>query len=52
MQDRLAKLIEKLPFYENDEKVDAALITSPINRLYFSGFKSTDGIIFVTREES
>ena len=52
MQDRLTKLIETLPFYENDKKVDAALITSPINRLYFSGFKSSDGAIFITREEA
>lgn len=52
MINRLTRLINKLPYYEKNQKVDAALIVSPINRLYFSGFKSSEGVILVTREES
>ncbi|MFD1031349.1 M24 family metallopeptidase [Metaplanococcus flavidus] len=30
----------------------AALVTSPENRLYFSGFKGSSGILFITAEEA
>lgn len=52
MTKRLMNLVEKLPIYEDNKKIDAALIVSSINRLYFSGFKSSEGIIFVTLDES
>lgn len=43
----LKKLIEGLP-----EQIDAALILSDINRRYFTGFPSTAGILFVTRDQA
>lgn len=52
MTKRLMNLLEKLPIYEDDKQIDAALIVSSINRMYFSGFKSSEGVIFVTRGES
>lgn len=52
MTKSLVNLINKLPLYDDDKKVDAALIVSEVNRRYFSGFKSSAGLIFVTRAES
>lgn len=52
MDDRLINLIKNIPEYENDIKIDAALIVSPINRFYFSGFKSSEGFVLVTREKT
>lgn len=40
----LSKLISTLP-----EKLDGVLIISEINRRYFTGFPSSDGILLVTR---
>lgn len=51
MISRLERLMKKLPFYECDKKVDAAMIFSEINRMYFSGFKSSNGVILLTRNE-
>ncbi len=51
MISSLERLVEKLPFYECDKQVDAAMIFSETNRMYFSGFKSSDGIILLTRNE-
>ena len=35
-----------------DSKIDACLITSPENRRYFTGFESSDGALFVTRDNA
>lgn len=52
MNNRLLNLIKNIPQYEDDIKIDAALIVSPVNRFYFSGFKSSEGFVFVTKEET
>lgn len=43
----LDKIIKKLP-----KKVDGLLITSPENRRYFTGFDSSDGFLFITKNGS
>lgn len=48
MVDKISKLIEKIPLKTGQ----SALITSPVNRRYLSGFKSSDGWIFITPDES
>lgn len=48
MVDRISKLREKIPLKAGQ----AALITSPVNRRYLSGFKSSEGWIFITPDES
>lgn len=48
MVDRISKLREKIPVKAGQ----AALITSPVNRLYLSGLKSSKGWIFITPDES
>lgn len=50
MTGRLNNLMNKLQ--KQTESFDAALITSEINRLYFTGFKSSAGLVLVTRDES
>ncbi|WRS27925.1 Xaa-Pro peptidase family protein [Oscillospiraceae bacterium MB08-C2-2] len=45
MENKLEVLIEKL---EGD--MDAALITSPINRRYYTGFNSSAGVVVATRK--
>ncbi|MEA5011637.1 MAG: Xaa-Pro peptidase family protein [Angelakisella sp.] len=45
MKNRIAGLIERLP-----EDVDAVLITSSINRFYFTGMHSSAGTILVTKD--
>lgn len=44
---RLGELLSRLP-----EEIDCALITSDINRRYFSGMRSSAGIIAAFREET
>lgn len=46
MQERLAKLQQAMP-----EEMDAALITSPLNRRYYTGFPSSAGVVVVTRQQ-
>lgn len=48
MVDRISKLREEIPVKAGQ----AALITSPVNRRYLSGFKSSEGLIFTTPDES
>ena len=48
MVDRISKLREKTPL----NAWQAALITSSVNRRYLSGFKSSEGWIFITPDES
>lgn len=43
----LEKFIEKLP-----NNVDGALIVSPENRRYFTGFEASDGFLFATKNGS
>ncbi|WP_312641942.1 aminopeptidase P family protein [Hydrogenoanaerobacterium sp.] len=45
MKNKIERLMQNLP-----EHIDAALITSEQNRLYYTGFPSSAGILFVTRE--
>lgn len=52
MINRLENFAKMLPSYEADRYIDAALIVSPVNRFYLSGFKSSKGIVFVTRDIS
>ena len=47
MNSRIVKLIDK--FYDD---IDGVLITSDINREYFTGFKSSSGILLITRERA
>lgn len=44
---RIAKVAASLP-----ENVDAAIVTSEINRRYICGFLSSDGYVVITREKS
>jgi len=43
--------IDKLRQFLKKENCDAAILTSGPSRLYFSGFKGTDGYLFITAEE-
>lgn len=45
--DRIKKLSQMLP-----EDIDAALITSDVNRRYYTGFVSSAGALLVTRKEA
>ena len=47
MKDRIRELVKVLP-----EGVDAVLVTSPCNRYYFTGMRSTAGTLLITREAS
>ncbi len=44
MKKRCDKLIAKL----REKNIDAAIITSPVNRRYFSGFTGSNGVVIVT----
>ena len=44
MKKRCDKLIAKLC----EKNIDAAIITSPVNRRYFSGFTGSNGVVIVT----
>ncbi len=48
MRDKISKLIKKVPLGADE----AALVISPVNRRYLSGFKSSEGLIFITQDES
>ena len=48
MFDIISKLIEKIPLKASE----AALVSSSVNRRYLSGFKSSEGLIFTTPDES
>ena len=45
--DRIKRLSQQLP-----ENIDAALITSDVNRRYYTGFVSSAGTLLVTRKEA
>ena len=45
--DRIKRLAHDLP-----EDMDAALITSEVNRRYYTGFVSSAGALLVTREKA
>lgn len=45
-------LAKKLPLKTEGGKVDAFLITSPVNRRYLTGFPSSAGMVLVTKEEA
>ncbi len=45
-------MVEKLKSYIEEAGFDAALIISPENRFYFTGFESSDGYLIVTAEKS
>ena len=47
MNSNLLKLMSNLP-----EGVDAALIESPVNRRYYTGFPSSAGVLVVFRDEA
>lgn len=49
MNKKILKLLNKMPEYENGVPISAALIYSIENRFYISGFKSSDGIIIITK---
>ena len=45
--DRIKRLMQELP-----EDIDAALITSEVNRRYYTGFVSSAGSLLVTKKEA
>lgn len=45
-------MIEKLKKLIKDSPFDAALIVSPENRFYFTGFNSSDGFLLVSKDEA
>lgn len=47
MKERVQELQNRLP-----QGIDAVLITSPINRFYYAGFRSTAGTLFITKNSS
>lgn len=47
MNKRIEKLLKNLP-----KEIDAALITSSANRFYFTGMRSSAGVILATREKA
>lgn len=52
MNERVLGFLNKLPEKENSIRVDAAIIYSNVNRLYISGFKSSDGVVLITRNNA
>jgi len=52
MSTAVERLAQALPQEINGVPIDAAMITSDKNRRYLTGFPSTDGVVFVTREQS
>lgn len=52
MDNKILNFLKLMPRYDDDLKIDAALIYSATNRFYFSGFKSSEGLILITREEA
>lgn len=49
---KIEKLVNKLPETDAGKQVDACIITSSTNRFYFTGFKSSMGFIFATRDKA
>ena len=47
MEDRIQKLMQALP-----SDIDGVLITSPVNRQYFTGFSSSAGVVLATRGQA
>lgn len=45
--NRFERLFERLP-----DEIDCALITSDVNRRYFTGMKSSDGVVLVFRDKA
>lgn len=45
-------MIEKLKKYIEKSNFEAALIVSPENRFYFTGFESSDGYLIATKDEA
>lgn len=45
--NNIKKLMENFP-----ENIDCGLINSPVNRYYFTGFKSSAGTLIITKEKS
>ena len=48
MCNKIPKLVQKISL----DMESAILVVSAVNRYYLSGFNSSDGIIFITRDES
>ena len=51
-KQELYEKAKKLPLKTEGGKVDAFLITSPVNRRYLTGFPSSAGMVLVTKEEA
>lgn len=47
MNNQHKRLFERLP-----ADIDAAVVISPVNRRYFTGFYSSNGLLFMTREKA
>ncbi len=52
MNEQIFKFLNNLPKEEGNAKVDAAVIYSNVNRFYLTGFKSSDGVVIITRNNS
>lgn len=52
MNEKVLNLLKRLPENEGDSTIDAVIIYSDVNRFYMSSFKSSDGIIIITRNNA
>lgn len=52
MNEKILRFLNSLPKEEGDIKIDAAIIYSNVNRFYLTGFKSSDGVVIITRNNS
>ena len=52
MNEKILRFLNNLPKEESNAKVDAAIIYSNVNRFYLTGFKSSDGVVIITRNNS
>lgn len=50
MTNKIEVLANALPQEVGNTPVDAAVISSAVNRAYFSGFRSSEGTVFITRD--
>lgn len=52
MNEKILRFLNNLPKEEGDVKIDAAIIYSSVNRFYLTGFKSSDGIVIITKNNA
>ena len=52
MKSAIEKLSGVLPIAADGREADAAIVTSPDNRRYLTGFPSSDGVVVITAQQS